>query len=429
MALGNQPIRRYGVALLSVLCMVAFIFLLPQLCIKYSKDSSFTGRNNEHFKLGLENISHDFLCSLTSSQDLSYTAALVTNLTGRDQMGNRNIDVLLQKGLNVKKIYIPGGELRELYQLGTITNPAMRIPIVDFQKKQLKTDDFKGIDVIFFDVQDVGICYRSSLAILVQIMEIAGCSGKTIVVLDRPNLLGDAIEGVFCGHKFHDSLAAESLPLRYGMTIGELAHYCNKYVLKDPAHLYVVPMDHYNRHMHSHYTFIGKLSSDINSIEACHGYSFLGLLAEVSPFDIGIGTDKAFQCILLPERMKFSQRQWFSLKKQLMALGIDSTSYRCYSKHKKEFYSGLRVCIRDISNFSLLRALIETLDFFKKEGISLGFSKKFCSIPGMSKIKELIDGTINREEFEAQRKYELEHFFVMASSSFMYKPYPKVLVI
>lgn len=428
MALGNQPIRRYGVALLSVLCMVTFIFLLPQLCIKYSKNS-YSDSNHEHFKLGLENITHDFLCSLTTSHDLSYAAALVTNLTGQDQVGNRNIDVLLQKGLNIKKIFVPGNELNELAHLGKIMNLAAHIPIIDFHKKPLKIDDLKGIDVVFFDVQDVGICYCSSLGALVHVMEIVGRSGKTIVVLDRPNLLGDAIEGVFCSHDIHESLNVDAIPLRYGMTIGELANYCNKYVLKKPAQLYVVPMDHYNRHMHSYYAFVGKLSSNINSIEACHGYSFLGLLAEVSPFDIGIGTDKAFQCILLPERIKFSQRQWFNLKKQLMDLGIDSTSYRYYSKHKKDFCSGLRVCIRDISNFSLLRALVETLEFFKKEGIHLCFSRKFCSIPGMPKIKELIDGTIKREDFEAQRKYELEHFFVMASSSFMYKPYPKVVVI
>ena len=47
-------------------------------------------------------------------------------------------------------------------------------------------------------------------------------------------------------------------------------------------------------------------------------------LGEVSPFDIGIGTDKAFQCILLPQHIAFSKKQWFKLKEQLKDLGIDS---------------------------------------------------------------------------------------------------------
>ena len=95
------------------------------------------------------------------------------------------------------------------------------------------------------------------------------------------------------------SLLSVSVPIRYGMTIGELAQYCNKYLLKKSATLFVVPMDHYNRHLYPYKAPIGKLSPNINSIESCHGYSFLGLLGEVAPFDIGIGTDKAFQCILL----------------------------------------------------------------------------------------------------------------------------------
>ena len=62
---------------------------------------------SETFKLGLENISQEFLRALTHANNLSYTVALVTNHTGKDQVGNRNVDILLQKGLNIKKIFVP----------------------------------------------------------------------------------------------------------------------------------------------------------------------------------------------------------------------------------------------------------------------------------------------------------------------------------
>ena len=104
-------------------------------------------------------------------------------------------------------------------------------------------------------------------------------------------------------------------------------------------------------------------------------------------------------------------------------------SYRYYSQRKKEFCSGLRVCIRDIGNFSLFKALVATLEFFQKEGVALKFSDQFSHIPGMYKVKELVQGTIKRKDFEAELKYELEQFFVMASSSFIYKPYPKVVLV
>lgn len=432
MAIGIQPMRNYWFALLSVCCMIVFVFVLPQLFISYFQRPCEQNDSIDAFKLGLENISEDFLRALTPRGNFSYTVALVTNHTGKDQIGNRNIDILLARGLQIKKIFVPfdglNTEGRKSASQKNI-DPVTRIPIFNLQGRQIKVEDFKGIDVIFFDLQDVGIRYSGSLGTLMNVMEVAGRSGKTVVVLDRPNLLGDAIEGAFSATDITQSLLSVSVPIRYGMTIGELAQYCNKYLLKAAATLFVVPMDHYNRHLYPYKAPIGKLSPNINSIESCHGYSFLGLLGEVSPFDIGIGTDKAFQCILLPHHITFSKKQWFKLKEQLKDLGIDSGFYRYYSNRKKEFCSGLRVCIRDIGNFSLFKALVATLGFFQKEGVVLKFSDQFSKIPGMYKVKELVQGTIKREDFEAELKYELEQFFVMASSSFIYKPYPKVVLV
>ena len=432
MAIGVQPMRSYWLALLSVGCMIVFVFVLPQLFISYFQQPDRSNDSTETFKLGLENISEEFLRSLTPRGNISYTVALVTNHTGKDQLGNRNIDILLQKGLRIKKIFVPFYGLNTEGRQSTgqkSIDPSTRIPIFNLQGRQVKHEDFKGIDVIFFDLQDVGIRYCGSLGILMNVMEVTGLANKTIVVLDRPNLLGDAMEGAFGATDLQQSLLSVSVPIRYGMTIGELAQYCNKYLVKTAANLFVVPMDHYNRHLYPYKALTGKLSPNINSIESCHGYSFLGLLGEVSPFDIGIGTDNAFQCILLPQHIAFSKKQWFRLKEQLKDLGIDSGFYRYYSRRKKEYCSGLRVCIRDIGNFSLFKALVTTLEFFQKERIPLKFSDQFCHIPGMCKVKELVQGTINRKAFEAELKYELEQFFVMASSSFIYKPYPKLVLV
>ena len=412
--------------------MVVFVFILPQFFISYFQRPCQSNDNIETFKLGLENISQEFLRALMPHNKFSYTVALVTNHTGKDQVGNRNVDILRQKGLKIKKIFVPINDLdtgsrKSICQ--RIIDSTTHIPIFNLQGRQINSEDFKGIDVIFFDLQDVGIRYSGSLGILMNVMEVAGRMGKTVVVLDRPNLLGDVIEGAFGAIDIQQSLLSVPVPIRYGMTIGELAQYCNKYLLKTAATLFVVPMDHYNRHLYPYKVPIGKISPNIGSIESCHGYSFLGLLGEVAPFDIGIGTDKAFQCILLPHHIAFSKKQWFKLREQLKDFGIDSGFYRYYSYRKKEFCSGLRVCIRDIGNFSLFKALVATLEFFKHEGVALKFSDQFSKIPGMCKVKELVQGTRKREDLEAELKYELEQFFVMASSSFIYKPYPKVILV
>ena len=428
MATGIQPMRNYWLALSFVSCVIMFIFYLPQLFISYFQKPYEVQYNTDAFKLGLENISLELLHALTPRHDLSYAVALVTNHTGKDQMGNRNIDILIEKGLSIKKIFVPfddGWHEGNLRAVDSVTC----IPITYLQGRRIKNEDLKGIEVVFFDLQDAGIRFSGALGPLLNILEVAGTLNKTVVVLDRPNLLGAAMEGAFEVKGLQQPLGAASVPIRYGMTIGELANYCNKCVLKKPAHLCVVPMDHYNRLLYPYNTYIGALSPNIHSIESCHGYSFLGLLGEVAPFDIGIGTDQAFQCILLPEHICFTRKQWFKLKNELMGLGIDSTFHKYYSQRKKEMCIGLRVCIRDISNFSLFKALVTTLEFFKHEGVDLKFSENFSSIPGMNRIKELVAGNINKKEFQTKLKRELDHFFVMASGSFIYKPYPKIILV
>lgn len=414
--------------------LLVMIFGLPKLVIKFMGSARSCGAvDNERFKLGLENISDDFLLMLTPKENLSYAVALVTNHTGKDQIGHRNIDILLQRGLTIKKIFAPqhgfDGDISVDAVASDRLDPVTRIPIVNLHGRQLTAADVRDVDVIFFDLQDIGIRYYSYVNTLVNVMEVSACCDKSVVVLDRPNLLGDAIEGAFGLPEMHNSLLSMNVPIRYGLTIGELAQYCNKYVIKKTAKLFVVPMDNYNRHMHHYKSPIGKLSPNISSRESCYGYSFLGLIGEIHPFDIGIGTDKAFQCILLPEHVAFSKKQWFKLRDQLHQLGIDSAYYRYFSHRKKEFCSGLRVNILDISNFSLFKALVATLEFFKAEGIDLKFSEQFCKIPGMYKIKQLVEGSMKKEEFESEIKQALDNYFIMAASSFIYKPYPKIIVV
>ena len=103
MAIGIQPMRNYWLALLSVCCMVVFVFVLPQLFISYFQRSCESNDSIDSFKLGLENISEEFLRALTPRGNFSYTVALVTNHTGKDQVGNRNVDLLLAKGLAYQK--------------------------------------------------------------------------------------------------------------------------------------------------------------------------------------------------------------------------------------------------------------------------------------------------------------------------------------
>jgi len=429
---GISCIIEYLSAVIRISFIFVFALLLPRLFLLYiAKPPSFGVTTQTEFKLGLENITTDFLKSLTKRYDLSYSAALVTNQTGTDQQGNRNIDLLCKKGVHLKKIFTPEhGFLSGVQTLEMPNSTIDNIPIIPLYNKEgakkLGVKELGDIEVIFFDVQDAGMRHYSYLITLLNILEVSAIYNKKIVILDRPNLLGPYMEGALVATQSQQDEVP--IPVRYGMTVGELAQYFNKHVLKKPAVLYVVPMQNYDRHTQSR-TLISQLSPNLSSIDSCYGYSFLGLLGEVAPFDIGVGTDRAFQCILLPESVKFSQEGWYELQSKLNAIGIHSKRYHYMSSRKKERCTGLQLSIRDIDSFSSFNALLTVLRFFKQAGVKLSFSERFDQAIGTPQVRNFIEGNIDQVSFENTINRELKMFFNKASSSFIYRPVPKLVMV
>lgn len=378
------------------------------------------------FKLGLENISDDFLRTLGKEY---FSAALITNHASKDQLGNRNIDLLVARKVNIKKIITPQhgfwGDVATGVAVKQITDSVTKIPIINLHDRNLEAADLSDIDVLFFDLQDVGIKHYSYVYTLLQAMELSADLKKILVILDRPNLLGSCIEGI--STQLADGINVLSVPMRYGMTIGELALYYHKQLFGKRGALRVVPMANYHRQLICYKPIIGQLSPNIASVEACRGYSFLGILGEIAPFDIGVGTKNAFQCILLSEHLGFAKSKWYALRSVLNGLGVDGSYYRYYSSRKKCYYSGLRLTVRDINNFSFIKVLVTMLDFFKHEGLKISFSQRFEKIPGMIRVKDLIDGVISQADFDKELRCSLESFFAMAIGSFIYYPLPKMV--
>ena len=118
------------------------------------------------------------------------------------------------------------------------------------------------------------------------------------------------------------------------MTIGELALYFNTHVLASPANLSVVLMKDYDRTRGLCGQLLAPLSPNIPSLQSCYGYSFLGMLGEFKPFQIGIKVGKPFQVIMLPDTVTWNASQWDSLAHSLKAYGIDAIISRAYLKQR-----------------------------------------------------------------------------------------------
>ena len=90
---------------------------------------------------------------------------------------------------------------------------------------------------------------------------------------------------------------------------------------------------------------LSYLPPNIQSVNSCHGHSFLGILEKISPFNIGLESPNAFQVILLEDAIQFSHQNWKNVHNILESFGIKNHFYRFFDKQKNNYYSGLKINI------------------------------------------------------------------------------------
>lgn len=387
------------------------------------------------FQLGIENVSPDMLASLRIHGDISYRIGLISNQTSRDQQGNRTVDILKQKGLRIIYILAPEHGFDGLnpagQPVGQSVDAKTGIPIVSLygrggdhtiSGKCLDPVLMRQLDILVYDIQDSGMRHYTYISTLLCALEAAAEHGKPIVVLDRPNFLGSSMEGPIVDPQLKSFISIAPIPLRHGMTMGELAYYFNKYVIPKSAQLYVVPMKNYTRIMSV--PFLHSLSPNLASLASIYGYSFLGILGEVEPFHIGIGTSYPFQAIMLPDAHHFPTYEWAKVKAILAKYGIGSSLHTAIRRQKN--YTGLKLIIPDGKKVTSFALLIELLLFFKEAGVRFSYSNTFDKAVGTSKVRDVCNGICSKEAFKHYIHSSLLHFFKRAKDCYLYEPLPEI---
>lgn len=155
---------------------------------------------------------------------------LITNHTGRDHQMRQNLDLLLNDlklniQLDIQKIFTPEDGFRGSGAAREARDPASGLPVISLSGDNLKPSmkDLKGLETLVFDLQDVGIRYYTYLSMLFYCLEAARENGLNFVILDRYNPLGRKVEGNLLPEDYPSAVGAAGLPLRPGMTVGELA--------------------------------------------------------------------------------------------------------------------------------------------------------------------------------------------------------------
>ncbi len=386
-------------------------------------------------KMGVENLGNPVFKVLTKKQGTLPRVGLISNQTGKDQSGRRTVDILQQEGMRIIYILAPehgfDGKAPAGQPIVNSVDQKTGISIVSIYGhggdssiagKRLDPATLKKLDVLIYDIQDSGMRHYTYISTMLCALEAAAEYNKPIYILDRPNLLGINMEGPLVDTGLKSFISIAPIPLRHGMTAGELARYFNAHLLKKPACLHVIPLKEYKRIMRI--PFLQALSPNLPTKQSLYGYSFLGILGEIRPFEVAVGTPLTFQAIMLPDSEHFPPFEWKKLSVLLKKYGI--RSYHETLMKRECPYTGLRLKFPENARFASFDLLLKVLDFFKKRGIAFSFSPLFDKAVGTNKIRKWYENSSSLAEITAQVRTDLQEFYKKAQSSFLYRPYPQI---
>ncbi|WP_179638932.1 sodium:solute symporter family transporter [Tunturibacter empetritectus] len=248
---------------------------------------------------------------------------LLTNQTGVDREGRRTIDILQHSlpEVELKKLFSPEhGFLgtKDIVKIGNDVDAATRLPILSLygarpEQRHPSLESLKDLDAVVIDLQDVGVRFFTYETLVGYFLEAAAQAHIEIIVLDRPNPNGDvAVQGPVSDAGAESYNNYMPMPVRNGMTLGELALYFNSerrvpgptspnILVPIHAQLVVVPMQNWSRTQYFDETGLKWInpSPNLRTPAAATLYPAVGL-AEMTNISVGRGTDKPYEHIGAP---------------------------------------------------------------------------------------------------------------------------------
>ncbi len=211
------------------------------------------------------------------------------------------VDTLLSRKVNVVKLFCPEHGFRGQAEAGaTIASgkdPLTGLPVVSLYGKNKKptAEQLQGVDVVLFDLQDVGCRFYTYISTLHYVMEAAAENGVKVIVLDRPNPNGFYVDGPVLEPQYKSFVGMHPVPIVYGMTIGEYARMINgeKWLANGvQCDLTVIKLEGYTHE--TRYVLPVAPSPNLQTAEAIYLYPSLCLF-EGTNVSVGRGTDQPFE--------------------------------------------------------------------------------------------------------------------------------------
>lgn len=230
---------------------------------------------------------------------------LVTNQTGLTSNLSNLVDILLSHSeINLVALFGPEhgyrGDVQDGIEVESYIDKKTNLPVYSLfgDTKSPTSAALKDIEIMLFDIQDIGVRYFTYIYTMANTIESAGKVGLPFVVLDRPNPLGGIkVEGNIVEEDFNSFVGNYALPIRHGMTIGELATYFNE-EFRMGVDLRVIKMKNWQREMYYDETSLIWVSPSPNISTLDTAFIYPGTcLVEGTNISEGRGTVKPFEMI------------------------------------------------------------------------------------------------------------------------------------
>jgi uncharacterized protein YbbC (DUF1343 family) len=307
------------------------------------------------FQTGIEVLLHDRLDLIRGKR-----VGLITNPTGVDRELVSDVDLLAHApGVHLVALFGPEhgirGEQQAGASVGSNRDPVTGVPVYSLYGKTRQPTPamLKGVDVLVFDIQAVGARFYTYLYTMADAMKAAAAAHIPILVLDRPNpISGIAVQGPVLDPKFASFVGEYPIPLRYGMTIGELAGFFNRQ-FHIGADLTVVKMHGWKRSMYYDDTPLQFVMPSPNMPTETTALVYPGMgLVEGTNVSEGRGTTRPFELVGAP---------WIDAEKLSRVLNdkhLPGVRFRpvhftpTFSKYEGKSCNGIEVHVMDRDAFA-----------------------------------------------------------------------------
>ncbi|WP_353146766.1 DUF1343 domain-containing protein [Flavobacterium sp.] len=338
---------------------------------------------------------------------------IVTNPTGIVENKKHLVDFLLENKVDLQKIYAPEHGFRGTADAGEVIKDGKDIktnlPIISLygNNKKPKPEQLENIDIIVFDIQDVGARFYTYISTLHYVMEACAENNIELLVLDRPNPNGSIIDGPVLEIDQKSFVGMHPIPVLHGMTIGEYAKMINgeKWLANGvTCNLTVIPCSNYKRDMS--YSLPVKPSPNLPNDQSINLYASLCFF-EGTNVSVGRGTEKQFQIygspFLLKTEFSFTPQPNFGAKepmhKDILCFGED------LSKIKK---------VNRLELKWLIKAYANTSDK------AIFFNDFFTKLAGTKLLQKQIESDLSEKEIRHSWETNLNAFKEMRKKYLIY---------